>query len=105
MGVYAQENQRRHGRPSGAVGRKTLQVVLIQKLGSNGVSRVRHCRTPGLCQNDKQLGADIVGCGGDVGVTRTLRAGTFFKSFPIDIRQGNTTEQPPRIMLEIVVNR
>ena len=55
MGVYAQENQRRHGRPSGAVGRKTLQVVLIQKLGSNGVSRVRHCRTPGLCQNDKQL--------------------------------------------------
>ena len=74
VGVDAQQDQRCDGRTSGAVGRKTVQVVLRQKLGGNGVDGVRLNGPPGLGQRDEQLGAVVVGCGGDVGVQCILRA-------------------------------
>ena len=61
-------------RISGAVCHKTVQVVLRQELGGNGVDGVRLNGPPGLGQWDERLGAIVVGCGGDVGVQRILRA-------------------------------
>ena len=58
------ENQRRYGRSSGAVGRENLPVLLLQKLGSNGVARDRSYHMPGLGQGGEQFRANIFGCGG-----------------------------------------
>ena len=74
MRVDAQQDKRCDGRTSGAVGCKTVQVVLCQKPGGNGVDGVRLDGAPGLGQGDEQLGAVVVGSGGDVSVQRILRA-------------------------------
>ena len=74
MRVDAQEDQRCDGCPTGAVGHKTVQIVLCQEFGGNGVDRVRLNGPSGLRQWGEQLGAAVYGCGGDVGVQRILRA-------------------------------
>ena len=59
---------------TGAVRRKTVQIVLRQELGGNGVNFVRLNGPPGLGQWNKQLGAIVVGCGSNAGVQHILRA-------------------------------